>query len=145
MRGLSWFWSDSLVNPHASHTRCLTGKRALALTSGVLEASSGCRWVNHKQGRFRGGGGYTIQCFSASGSLQPHSPIPFGFSPSWRIQTVVTCRRDPEQTPRRRLGRSRKSFQSTHTYATEIKKRGRAQSGLERRSLHGNKQTWLPK
>lgn len=85
VHGPSWFWSgsalsapSSVVSSHASQTRCLTEKRALAGTSRGLEAS-GRWWVSHMQG---GGGGWHHPPPSASGSSRSHSLIPFGFSPS---------------------------------------------------------------
>lgn len=49
--------SSLVVSSHASQTYCLTEKRALAVTSRGLEASSGCRWVSHMQGVGDGWGG----------------------------------------------------------------------------------------
>lgn len=73
VHGPSWFWSgcalrapSSVVSSHASQTRCLTEKRALAATSRGLEAS-GCWWVSRTQG-----GGDTILCLP---HLDPHGHI----------------------------------------------------------------------
>lgn len=127
VHGPSWFWSgcalrapSSVVSSHASQTRCLTEKRALAATGGGLEAS-GCWWVSHMQGV--GVKGVTPSSAFRIWILM----VTFSHS-SWFFTlflnvTAVIGRRDPKQTPRHRLGRSEESLQNTHTWtATERKK-----------------------
>lgn len=117
VHGLSWFWSgcalrapSSVVRSHASQTWCLTEKRALAGTSRGLDASSagrlatcGGRWGWHHPTAFR----IWILMVTFSHSLW--------FFTLFMNVTAVIGQRDPEQTPRHRLGRSEKRLQNTHT------------------------------
>ena len=149
VHGPSWFWSScalraqsSLVSSHASQTRCLTEKRALAVTSGGLEARSGCRWVSHMQG---GLGVTPSSAFRIWIITTTFSNSLWFFTlftnvvrcnwPAWpRADAMPQTWEVIEKTPK-----------YTHIWmATELQK-SRDGESTKRRSLHGNKQTWLLK
>lgn len=130
-----WGQPSSVVSSHASQSRSLTEKRALAVTSGVPEASSSCWWVSRMQ---QEGGGL-------------HHPLLFRiwiftttFSHSFWFFTLFTnvARRNWPAWPRAdatpQTWEVREDFkiythQHTHTYthtwtAEEIKKRRERES-----------------
>ena len=145
VHGPSWFWSgcalrapSSVVSSHASQTRCLTEKRALAATSRGLEASGCCGGLAALKGGLTLSSAFRIWILTATFS---HS---LWFFTLFMNVTAVIGRRDPVQTPRHRLGRSKRRLQNTHTRMATERKESTKQNG-EKRCLHGNKQTWLLK